>query len=117
MQSAESAKSVVYPEALWGTWRLDPLRRPCVLPLSPDSDGGFVVTAHKIESYESTYTPMSVQPDPRKKKAWRIVSVETHLGTQKKTMQHSFTLEGDTLVEQDGGYRAVYMKCRAGRVI
>jgi len=111
------AEPVAYPEALQGIWRLDPLRKPCVLPLSPDSDGRFIVTAHKIESYESTYTPVSVQPDPRKKKAWRIVSVETHLGTQKKTMQHSFTLEGDALVEQDGGYRAVYMKCRAGRAI
>lgn len=86
-----------------------------MLPLSPDSDGRFVVTAHEIESYESTYVPVSVTPDPDKKNAWRVVSVENHLGTQKATVQHSFALEGDTLVEGDGEYRAVYMKCKERR--
>ncbi|MBN7135615.1 hypothetical protein A7A76_12765 [Lysobacter enzymogenes] len=105
-------KETTYPEALRGTWRLDPLRRPCVLPLSPDSDGRFIVSARAIESYESTYTPVSVEADPDKKNWWRIVSVENHLGTQKETVRHSFAVEGDQLVEQDGDYRAVYMKCK-----
>lgn len=106
------AKETAYPEALRGTWRLDPLRRPCVLPLSPDSDGRFIVKAHVIESYESTYSPVSVEADPDKKNSWRIVSIENHLGTQKETVRHSFAVEGDQLVEQDGNYRAVYMKCK-----
>lgn len=107
-----AVKAVTYPAALRGTWRLDPLFRPCFLPLSPDSDGRFIVKADAIESYESTYAPISVEADPAKKNSWRIVSVENHLGTQKEMMKHSFTVEGDRLVEQDGDYQAVYVKCK-----
>jgi hypothetical protein len=98
-----------YPTAIRGTWMLGP--EPCYLPASPDADGRFVIEADAISGYESAYKPVRVVPDANRANVWHITSIETYLGSQVTEMEHSFTLNGTELIEQEGETRVVYVKC------
>lgn len=98
-----------YPAAIRGTWMLGP--EPCSLPANPDADGRFIVEADVISGYESSYKPVRVVPDANKANVWHITSIETYLGSQVTQMEHSFTLNGMELIEQEGESRIVYVKC------
>ena len=98
-----------YPAAMRGTWMLGP--EPCYLPASPDADGRLIIEADIISGYESSYKPVRVVPDTSKANVWHITSIETYLGSQVTEMEHSFTLSGIELIEQEGETRVVYVKC------
>lgn len=107
--AARITAAAEYPAAIRGTWMLGP--EPCYLPANPDADGRFVIEAGVISGYESSYKPVRVVPDPDKANVWHMTSIETYLGSQVTEMEHTFTLHGTSLIEQDGEYKAVYSKC------
>ena len=98
-----------YPAAIRGTWMLGP--EPCYLPANPDADGRLVIEADVISGYESSYKPVRVVSDAEKANVWHITSIETYLGSQVTEMEHSFTLSGTELIEQEGESRSVFVKC------
>jgi hypothetical protein len=101
--------ATTYPPAIVGQWEPGP--RPCKLPLSYDSDGGFKIAARVLQGYEHSDVPKRVWLISDAPKAWRIEAIEEHDG-EKNPVVDIYVLSGNYLTVTDGERSTTYSRCR-----